>query len=169
VRAAWAFAALRTRNYQLCFCGQLVWMSGWSMQTLGQSWLVFKLTGSGVDLGGVVTALPFMAERVLHSGASGYGAMVAIFGIGALGGAYFAASDPHQTDVGCALWPSSPVLSLLSRLPCRQLRRALENRASQTLQYCLSLGNFGFFVIKTLLGGQLAVTMIALASAVARQ
>ncbi|HEV2372703.1 MAG TPA: MFS transporter [Streptosporangiaceae bacterium] len=72
VRAGRAFAALRTRNYRLYFCGQLVSVTGWSMQTLGQSWLVFKLTGSGIDLGGVVTA-QFLPMLVFGS----YGGMLA--------------------------------------------------------------------------------------------
>jgi MFS family permease len=46
-------------------------------------------------------AWPLMAERVLHAGAAGYGAMVTAFGIGALVGAFFAASDlaPHGRRV----------------------------------------------------------------------
>jgi MFS family permease len=38
-------------------------------------------------------ALPLLAESVLHAGAGGYGAMVAAFGVGALAGAFLAASD----------------------------------------------------------------------------
>ena len=39
-------------------------------------------------------SLPVMAHRVLRCGAAGYGAMVAMFGVGALVGAFRAASDP---------------------------------------------------------------------------
>jgi MFS family permease len=38
-------------------------------------------------------SVPLMAKTVLHSGAAGYGAMVAAFGVGALVGAFLAASD----------------------------------------------------------------------------
>ena len=53
------FRSLRIRNYRLFFFGQLVSMSGTWMQSVAQSWLVLKLTGSGVALG-VVTALQFL-------------------------------------------------------------------------------------------------------------
>jgi MFS family permease len=50
------FAALRTRNYRLFISGQAVSMSGTWMQSVAQSWLVLKLTGSGTALGLVVAA-----------------------------------------------------------------------------------------------------------------
>lgn len=53
-----AFRALRTRNYRLYFGGQLVSLVGTWMQIIGQSWLVLKLTGSGLDVG-IVNALQF--------------------------------------------------------------------------------------------------------------
>jgi predicted MFS family arabinose efflux permease len=53
-----AFRALRTRNYRLYFSGQLVSLIGTWMQIIGQSWLVLKLTGSGLDVG-IVNALQF--------------------------------------------------------------------------------------------------------------
>lgn len=53
-----AFRALRTRNYRLYFSGQLVSLVGTWMQIIGQSWLVLKLTGSGLDVG-IVNALQF--------------------------------------------------------------------------------------------------------------
>jgi MFS family permease len=40
-------------------------------------------------------SLPLMAKSALHAGAGGYGAMVTAFGVGALGGAFLAASDRH--------------------------------------------------------------------------
>lgn len=45
--------ALRHRNYQLFFSGQLVSLIGTWMQTVAQSWLVYRLTGSSLLLGAV--------------------------------------------------------------------------------------------------------------------
>ncbi len=50
------FDSLRNRNYRLYMSGQLISVSGTWMQTVGLSWLVLKLTGSGVDLGAVMAA-----------------------------------------------------------------------------------------------------------------
>jgi MFS family permease len=43
--------ALRHRNYQLFFGGQLISLVGTWMQTIAESWLVYRLTGSSVLLG----------------------------------------------------------------------------------------------------------------------
>ncbi len=53
-----AFRALRTRNYRLFFGGQLISLFGTWMQIIGQSWLVLKLSNSGVAVG-FATALQF--------------------------------------------------------------------------------------------------------------
>ena len=45
--------ALRHRNFQLFFSGQLISLTGTWMQTVAQSWLVYRLTGSGLKLGAV--------------------------------------------------------------------------------------------------------------------
>jgi len=45
--------ALRHRNFQLFFSGQLISLVGTWMQTVAQSWLVYKITGSGLKLGSV--------------------------------------------------------------------------------------------------------------------
>ncbi len=45
--------ALRHRNYQLFFGGQLISLIGTWMQTVAQSWLVYRLTGSAVLLGSI--------------------------------------------------------------------------------------------------------------------
>src|SRR5947209_14338159 len=58
------FRSLRTRNYRLYFRGQLVSMAGTFMQTVAQSWLVLKLTGSGTALG-LVTMLQFLPITAL--------------------------------------------------------------------------------------------------------
>src|SRR5262249_40035607 len=46
-----AFRALRHRNYQLFFSGQLISLVGTWMQTVAESWLVYRLTGSAALLG----------------------------------------------------------------------------------------------------------------------
>ena len=45
------FRSLRHRNFQLFFGGQLVSLVGTWMQTVAQSWLVYRLTGSATQLG----------------------------------------------------------------------------------------------------------------------
>jgi len=46
-----AFRALEHRNYRLFFAGQIVSLSGTWMQSVAQSWLVYRLTGSPALLG----------------------------------------------------------------------------------------------------------------------
>lgn len=58
-RAASTFRALRHRNFQLFFSGQLISLIGTWMQSVAQSWLVYRLTGSGVLLGAVSFASQF--------------------------------------------------------------------------------------------------------------
>jgi MFS family permease len=50
------FAALKHRNFQLFFVGQLVSLIGTWMQTAAQGWLVYQLTGSKALLGTVAAA-----------------------------------------------------------------------------------------------------------------
>lgn len=50
------FASLGNPNYRRFFSGQAVSLIGTWMQTVGQSWLVFQLTGSGTAIGLVVAA-----------------------------------------------------------------------------------------------------------------
>ncbi len=45
--------ALRHRNFQLFFSGQLISLTGTWMQSVAQSWLVYRLTGSALLLGSV--------------------------------------------------------------------------------------------------------------------
>ena len=47
------FRALRHRNFQLFFSGQLISLIGTWMQNVAQSWLVYRLTGSSLLLGSV--------------------------------------------------------------------------------------------------------------------
>src|SRR5437588_3204390 len=51
--------ALRHRNFQLFFAGQLISLIGTWMQTVAQSWLVYRLTGSALLLGTVGFASQF--------------------------------------------------------------------------------------------------------------
>ena len=46
-----AWRALRHRNFQLFFSGQLISLIGTWMQSVAQSWLVYRLTGSALLLG----------------------------------------------------------------------------------------------------------------------
>src|SRR5437764_12053133 len=50
-RIASAFRALRHRNFQVFFGGQLISLIGTWMQNVAQSWLVYKLTGAPLQLG----------------------------------------------------------------------------------------------------------------------
>lgn len=50
-RAAVAFRALKHRNFQLFFSGQIISLVGTWMQTVAQAWLIYRMTGSGELLG----------------------------------------------------------------------------------------------------------------------
>ncbi len=52
-RLTLAVRALRHRNFQLFFAGQLISLIGTWMQTVAQSWLVYRMTGSALLLGTV--------------------------------------------------------------------------------------------------------------------
>jgi len=56
------FRALRHRNFQLFFAGQLISLIGTWMQILSQSWLVYRLTHSAALLGevGFATQIPVL-------------------------------------------------------------------------------------------------------------
>jgi MFS family permease len=62
VLLAKTFSALRHRNFQLFFAGQLVSLIGTWMQNTAQGWLVYQLTGSKMLLGAVaaVGSAPMM-------------------------------------------------------------------------------------------------------------
>jgi MFS family permease len=60
------FLSLKTRNYRLYFIGQGISLCGTWMQTIGQAWLVLKITGSGTALG-MVAAFQFVPMLVLGS------------------------------------------------------------------------------------------------------
>src|SRR3989440_12951060 len=52
-RLALTVRALRHRNFRLFFSGQLISLIGTWMQSIAQSWLVYRLTGSSLLLGSV--------------------------------------------------------------------------------------------------------------------
>lgn len=58
------FSSLRIRNYRLYFTGQGISLAGTWLQTIGQTWLVYKLTGSGTYIG-LLTAVQFLPILML--------------------------------------------------------------------------------------------------------
>ncbi|MGE0881801.1 MAG: MFS transporter [Acidimicrobiia bacterium] len=59
------FRSLRNRNYRLFFAGQVISVPGTWMQTVGQSWLVLKLSHDSAFAVGLVTALQFVPMLLL--------------------------------------------------------------------------------------------------------
>jgi MFS family permease len=59
-RAGGMFRALKHRNFQLFFSGQIISLVGTWMQTVAEAWLIYRLTGSGALLGvlGFVGQIP---------------------------------------------------------------------------------------------------------------
>ena len=78
-RIAGAFRALRHRNFQLFFGGQLISLIGTWMQNVAQSWLVYKLTGSSLLLGAV-----------------GFSSQIPIFLLSPIGGAVVDRRNRHR-------------------------------------------------------------------------
>lgn len=58
------FASLSVRNYRLYFTGQGISMAGTWLQTIAQTWLMYKLTGSGTYIG-LLTAVQFLPVLAL--------------------------------------------------------------------------------------------------------
>lgn len=71
--------ALRHRNFRLFLSGQLISITGTWMQTVAQSWLVYRLTGSAALLGTV-----------------GFASQIGIFVFGPLGGAVADRYNRHR-------------------------------------------------------------------------
>jgi MFS family permease len=67
-RLAVTLRALRHRNFQLFFSGQLISLTGTWMQTVAQSWLVYRLTHSSLLLGAVGFASQFPVFIVAPAG-----------------------------------------------------------------------------------------------------
>jgi MFS family permease len=59
-RVAGTFRALKNRNFQLFFSGQIISLIGTWMQMVAEAWLIYRLTGSSVLLGvlGFVGQIP---------------------------------------------------------------------------------------------------------------
>lgn len=58
------FSSLGIRNYKLYFIGQGISQAGTWVQTIAQTWLIFKLTGSGTYIG-LLTAVQFLPVLLL--------------------------------------------------------------------------------------------------------
>ncbi|HEY6766559.1 MAG TPA: MFS transporter [Candidatus Sulfotelmatobacter sp.] len=86
--------ALRHRNFQLFFSGQLISLIGTWMQTVAQSWLVYKLTGSGLLLGSV-----------------GFASQIPVFLIAPLGGITADRTNRHRVVI--ATQTSSMILAFI--------------------------------------------------------
>src|SRR5687768_5152566 len=78
-RFSHTFRALRHRNYQLFFIGQLVSLSGTWMQSVALAWLVYKLTNSAALLGLI-----------------GFSGQIPVFLFAAFGGALADRFDRHR-------------------------------------------------------------------------
>jgi MFS family permease len=74
--------ALRHRNFQLFFGGQLISLIGTWMQTVAQSWLVYRLTGSGLLLGAV-----------------GFASQIPVFLVAPIGGITADRSNRHRVVI----------------------------------------------------------------------
>ncbi|MGH8275380.1 MAG: MFS transporter [Steroidobacteraceae bacterium] len=93
-RAALILRALKHRNFQLFFSGQLISLIGTWMQNIAQAWLVYRLTGSPVLLGTV-----------------GFAGQIPIFLLAPLGG--MAADRWNRHRVVIATQASSMILAFL--------------------------------------------------------
>src|ERR1043165_3459557 len=89
-----ALRALRHRNFRLFFVGQIISLIGTWMQSIAESWLVYRLTGSAAKLGMV-----------------GFCAQIPVFLIAPLGG--IAADQTNRRRTLVATQSASMVLALL--------------------------------------------------------
>ena len=55
-RARGTFASLHSRNYRLFFCGQLVSVIGSWLHQVAETWLVYRITDSGIAVGMVMAS-----------------------------------------------------------------------------------------------------------------
>src|SRR5437867_12048217 len=86
--------ALRHRNFQLFFSGQLISLIGTWMQNIAQAWLVYRLTGSPVLLGTV-----------------GFAGQIPVFLLAPIGGAL--ADRYHRRRIVLITQTSAMVLALI--------------------------------------------------------
>jgi len=89
-----ALRALRHRNFRLFFVGQIISLVGTWMQSIAESWLVYRLTGSAAKLGMV-----------------GFCAQIPVFVIAPLGG--IAADQTNRRRTLVVTQSASMVLALL--------------------------------------------------------
>jgi MFS family permease len=75
--------ALKHRNFQLFFTGQLISLVGTWMQSVAQSWLVYRLTGSSLLLGSV-----------------GFASQIPVFLVAPLGGIVADRNNRHRVVIG---------------------------------------------------------------------
>src|SRR5947209_3478507 len=86
--------ALRYRNFQLFFSGQLISLIGTWMQSVAQSWLVYRLTGSSLLLGSV-----------------GFASQIPVFLMAPFGGAMADRANRHRVII--ATQTLSMILALI--------------------------------------------------------
>ena len=86
--------ALRHRNFQLFFSGQLISLVGTWMQSIAQSWLVYRLTGSALLLG-----------------AAGFASQIPVFLVAPLGGIVADRVNRQRVVIGTQI--SSMILALV--------------------------------------------------------
>src|SRR6516162_3644408 len=89
--------ALKHRNFQLFFSGQLISLTGTWMQTVAQSWLVYRLTGSSLLLGTV-----------------GFASQLPVFLIAPIGGAVADRTNRHRVVI--ATQTASMILAFILSL-----------------------------------------------------
>jgi MFS family permease len=82
-RAALALRSLRHRNFRLFFSGQLISLIGTWMQSVAQSWLVYRMTGSSFLLGAV-----------------GFASQIPVFLLAPLGGIVADRFNRHRVVIG---------------------------------------------------------------------
>ncbi len=96
-RLGLAVRALRHRNFQLFFAGQAISLIGTWMQTVAQSWLVYRMTGSALLLGAV-----------------GFASQIPVFIIAPIGGIVADRNDRRRVVIGTQT--SSMVLAAMLAL-----------------------------------------------------
>src|SRR3954467_5690328 len=88
------FRALRHRNFQLFFSGQLISLVGTWMQNVAQAWLVYRMTGSSLLLGSI-----------------GFASQIPVFIAAPIGGTI--ADRSHRHKLVIATQVSSMILALI--------------------------------------------------------
>ncbi len=88
------FRALRHRNFQLFFGGQLISLIGTWMQNVAQAWLVYRFTGSSLLLGAV-----------------GFASQIPVFLVAPIGGIVADRFNRHRIVIGTQI--ASMILALI--------------------------------------------------------